>query len=97
MGADVGVVKELIGQGDDGLQPVVFDDPATDFAFAAFGTVREAGRAVEYDADAPVLLRLELGDHVLQKKQRPIRDAGQAHAKGRIGEHVVERAATFSI
>src|ERR1035438_3336741 len=35
--ADAGVVEELIGEGDDGFQPIVFDDPAADFAFAGAG------------------------------------------------------------
>jgi hypothetical protein len=32
VGADAGVVEHLLRQGDDGLQPVVLDDPLTDVA-----------------------------------------------------------------
>ena len=34
VGGDAGVVEELVGQGDDGLQPVVLDDPAADLGLA---------------------------------------------------------------
>ncbi len=116
-GADAGVVEHLLGQGDDGFQPVVFDDPAADFAFAAARAAGEQRRAVENDGDAragfvavALLPRLELGDHVDQKQQRAVVDARQlaavaakvgpavdllllpfpVHAKGRVGQQVVE-------
>ena len=31
VGADAGVVEQLVGQGDHGFEPVVFNDPAADF------------------------------------------------------------------
>ena len=50
VGADAGIVKDLRPQGDDGLQPVVFHDPAVDFRFARAGPAGEERRAVEDDA-----------------------------------------------
>ena len=47
VGGDAGVVEELFGQGDDGLQPVVLDDPAADFTFAGTGVAGEERRSVE--------------------------------------------------
>ena len=41
VGADAGVVEHLLRQGDDGLQPVVLDDPLADVALAG---ARAAGR-----------------------------------------------------
>ena len=35
VGGDAGIVEELVGQADDGLQHVVLDDPAADVALAA--------------------------------------------------------------
>ena len=43
VGVDAGVVEELIGQGDDGVEPVVLDDPAADVALAATGVTGEEG------------------------------------------------------
>ena len=37
IGGDAGVVEDVERQGDDGLQPVVLDDPAADIAFALSG------------------------------------------------------------
>ena len=34
VGRDPGVVEELVGQSDDGLEPVVLDDPLADLALA---------------------------------------------------------------
>ena len=83
IGADAGVVEELIGEGDDGFQPIVLNDPAADFAFAGAGIAGEEGRSIEDDADAGALavlvgIRLHLGDHVLEEEERPIVDARDA-------------------
>ena len=83
VGGDAGVVEELVGQGDDGLQPVVLDDPAADVALAAAGVAGEERRAVEDDADAAaaVLGRAHLGEHVLEEEQRAVVDARQCRRR----------------
>jgi len=43
VGGNAGVVEQLLGQGDHGFQPVVLDDPAADFRFAAAGIAGEQG------------------------------------------------------
>ena len=116
VGGDAGVVEELIGQGHDGFQPVVFDDPLADVAFAAARIAGEQWRAVEDNADAAaaVLGAAHFGNHVLEKEEGAVVDARQPgaeaaliaqgvvllldvallllplHAKGRVGQHVVE-------
>ena len=57
VGVDAGVVEELVGQRDDGFEPVVLDDPAADLALARAGAAREERRAVEDDGDARAALR----------------------------------------
>ena len=83
VGGDAGVVEELLGQGDDGLQPVVLDDPAADFALAAAGVAGEEGRAVEDDGDAAaaVLRGAHLGQHVLEEEKRAVVHARRARAE----------------
>ena len=87
IGADAGVVEHLLRQGDDGLQPVVFDDPLADVALAGTGAAGEKGRAAEDDSQTRAVLelvrqhRLELADHVLEKKKRAVVDARQSGAK----------------
>ena len=73
----------MLGQGDDGLQPVVFDDPAADFALAAAGVAGEEGRAVEDDGEAAaaVLRGAHLGQHVLEKEERAVVHARRARAE----------------
>ncbi len=84
VGANTGVVEHLFRQGDDGLQPVVFDDPAADFTLAGTGATGEQRRAIEDDGNAGARLvtvaffiGLKLADHVNQEQQRPVVDAGQ--------------------
>src|SRR5689334_20903021 len=50
--ADPGVIEELVGKGDDALEPVVLDNPAADLALARAGAAREQRRAVEDDGQA---------------------------------------------
>src|SRR5205823_14186322 len=47
VGADAGVVEELVRQRDDGLQPVVLDDPPANLALARARVAGEQRRAVE--------------------------------------------------
>ena len=87
IGADAGVVEHLFRQGDDGLQPVVLDDPLADVAFAGTGAAGKEGRAVEDDGQARAVLelvrqhRLKLADHVLEEQERAVVDARQAGAE----------------
>lgn len=66
VGGDAGVEEEFVGQRDDAFQPVVFDDPTSDVAFAAAGIAGEHGRAVQDDSD-PAAAALHLGEHVLEE------------------------------
>ena len=52
VGADAGVIKHLLGQGDDGLQPVVFDDPLAEITLARAGAAGEERRSAEDDRQA---------------------------------------------
>ena len=71
IGGDTGVEEQLIGQRDNALQPVFFDDRASDFALTAAGITRKEWRPVK-DNSNPTPVVLHLGEHVLQKQQRPI-------------------------
>ena len=73
----------MIRQGDYGFQPVVFDDPLADVAFAIACLPRKQGGAVENNADAAaaIFAWLHLGDHMLQEQQRAIIDTRQASAE----------------
>ena len=52
VGADARVVKELVGQGYHGFQPVIFNDPSSDIAFSALGGTCKQWRTVKYNGDA---------------------------------------------
>ena len=52
VGGDAGVVEHVERQGDDGLEPVVLDDPAADVALALPGVACEEGTAVVDLGDA---------------------------------------------
>lgn len=79
VGADAGVVKNLLGQGDDGFDPVVFQNPAADFRLARARAAGEKRRTVEDDADVAwrFLRVVHPGDEVLQEKHLAIRPARQ--------------------
>ncbi len=57
VGGDAGVVEELVGQRDDGLEPVVLDDPPADLGLARAGRAGEQRRAVEDDREPRAALR----------------------------------------
>ena len=78
--ADAGVVKHIGRQADDGLDQVVFQNVAADFALAAARAAGEQRRAIEHDAEpaAAVLGRTHLGNQMQQKQERAIADARQA-------------------
>ena len=83
VGGNTGVVKQLIRQSDNGFQPVVFDNPLADIAFAVACLPGKQRRAVEDNADAAAAMFawLHLGDHVLQKQQGAVIDTRQASAE----------------
>ena len=66
IGGDAGVEEEFVGQRDDALQPVVFDNPFSDVALAAAGIAGEHRGTVQDDSD-PAAAALHLGEHVLQE------------------------------
>ena len=83
-GADAGVVKHLLRQGNDCFQLVAFNDPAPDLALAAAGATGEQGGTVEHNGNPgarPVAIVrpeiLHLAHHVEQKQQRSIIDTRQ--------------------
>ena len=95
VGGDAGIVEELVGQADDGLQHVVLDDPAADVALAAARIAGEERRAIEDDADARAFAAairrrgLHLRDHVEQEEQRAVIDARQAGAESSLEAELV--------
>ena len=52
VGGDTGVVKEVERKGNNGFDPVVFDEPAADIAFALSGVTSKEGTAVMDFSDA---------------------------------------------
>ena len=87
VGADAGVVEHLLGHGDDGFEPVVFDHPFADVALARAGAAGEQRRTVEDDGQARAVFagfgvhRLHLAEHVLQEQQCAVVDPRRARAK----------------
>jgi len=57
VGEDARVVEQLIRHGDDGVQPIVLDNPAADFAFPAARVPREQRRTVEHDGQPRATVR----------------------------------------
>ena len=78
IGRDAGVVEHVERQGDDGLQPVVLDDPAADVALALSGVAGEERTAVVHlgDAAAQPRVPLHLAQHVGQKHHLAVAGAG---------------------
>src|SRR5437868_6161578 len=77
VGGDAGVVEKLLGQGYDGLKPVVLQYPAAYFAFTTTSIASEERRAVHNDGHtAPTFIRvLHTSKHVLEKEQLAVTDA----------------------
>ena len=71
---DAGVVEEVQREGDDGLQPIVLDDPAADVALTLAGVACEEGGAVVHlgNAAAERGVVLHLAEHVGQKEHLAI-------------------------
>ena len=78
VGRDAGVVEELVGQGDHGLEPVVLDDPAADVALALAGVAGEERAAVVHLGDAAAERRspLHLREHVGEEQHLAVARAG---------------------
>ena len=72
------LVEQVEGQRDDGLQPVVLDDPAADVAFALAGVAGEQGTAVVHlgDAAAECGVLLHLGELVGEEEHLAVVGAG---------------------
>ncbi len=83
VGRDACVVEELIRQGDDRFEPIVFDDPLPDLALARARVPGEERRAIEDDREAaPAFVdRLHLREHVLEEEERAVVDAREAGAE----------------
>jgi hypothetical protein len=84
VGLDAGVVEELLGQADDGVEPVVLQNPAADFALAAAGLAGEQGRAVEHDADVARRVGVHVGQHVQEEEELAVGDARQSCAEATV-------------
>ena len=84
VGGDAGVVEHVERQGDDGLQPVVLDDPAADVALALAGVAGEERRAVVDlgDAAAERGVVLHLAQHVGQEEHLAVAGAGDERVFG---------------
>src|SRR5699024_2644664 len=91
IGEDAGVVEELIGQRDDGIEPVVLDNPAANIRWTGTSITRKQRRTVKDNGDfgangilIPFFVGVHLGDHVLQKQQGAIVDGGQTGSEKQI-------------
>src|SRR5205085_3030927 len=75
--------EELVRQRDDGLQPVVLNDPAPYLALTRSRPTGKQRRSVQDNRQpgAALLRRLPLRDHVLQEKERAIVDARPSGAE----------------
>ncbi|OPY18726.1 MAG: hypothetical protein A4E74_00376 [Syntrophus sp. PtaB.Bin075] len=78
VGGDARVVEHVERQCDDGLEPVVLDDPAADVALSLAGVAGKERRAVVDlgDAAAEVGGVLHLGKLIDQEHELPVRGTG---------------------
>ena len=86
IGGNAGVVEHIGRQADDGLDQIVLQHVAADFALARARTAGEQRRAIEHDAEAAaaVLRRAHLGEEMHEEQQRAIRHARQAGTEAAI-------------
>ena len=79
VGGDAGVVEHVQREGDDGLQPVILDDPATDVALSLAGVPGEEGGTIMHlgDSAAEGRVMLHFAQHVGQKHHLTV--AGSGH------------------
>ena len=96
IGGDAGVVEKLVRQGDDGLQPVILDDPASDFTLARACTPGEQWGAIEDHRKARgFAVLMELGDHMLEEEEGAVRDTRQACTKTTLEAKAVSLSPDF--
>ncbi len=98
VGSDAGVVEEVERQGDDGLQPVVLDQPTADVALALAGVAGEQGGAVVDlgDAAAQFGLGVHFRRHVGQEQHLAV--AGARHQREFLAlVHDLEAGVEYSI
>lgn len=62
-----GVIEQLVRQANNGLQQIVFDDPAADLAFTTASIAGKHGRPIKDDPDAAaaILRSIHFGDQML--------------------------------
>ncbi len=79
VGGNAGVVKHIERQGDNRLEPVVFDDPAPNIALALASIACKEGGTVMHlgNAAAQRGVVLHLGEHIHQKQHLPVAGAGK--------------------
>jgi len=74
VGADAGVVEHVVRQAHDGLQQIVFQHVAADFAFATARAAGEQRLAIEHDAKAAATVFgwAHLAEQVQQEEHRAV-------------------------
>src|SRR6266516_4970955 len=87
---DACVVEKLLGQGYNGLKPIVLQYPAANLALTTASVACEERRAVHHDCyAAPAFFGvLHASEHVLEKEQLAVTDARGASAKATGGTPV---------
>ena len=95
VGGDAGVVEKVERQCDDGLEPVVLDEPAADVAFALPRIASEQRAAVVHlgDATAECGLGIHLRGHVGEKEHLPVARAGDERQLLALVHHLEARVA----
>src|SRR5690606_3851646 len=83
IGADAGVVEHIGWQADDGLDQIILQHIATDFALATARAAGKQRRTVEHNAKpaASILGRAHLGNQMQQEQHGAIGYARQARAE----------------
>ena len=91
---DAGVVEHIERQGDDGLQPVILDDPAADVALTLSGVAGEQRTAVVNlgDAAAERGILLHFGEFVGEEEHLAVARSGDQGIL-RVASHVRSRSA----
>ena len=86
IGGNARVVEELVGHGDDGIEPIVLDNPTADFTFARTRVTGEQRRTVEDNGQPRSALvgGRHLGNHVLKEQERTVVDTGEPGAEATV-------------
>ena len=97
VGADARVVEHIGGQADDGLDQIVLQHVAADFALARARAAGEQRRAVQHDAEpaAAILGRAHFRNEMQQKQQRAVADTRQAGTESAIEAQLLGFLADF--